>query len=135
MDPAGMTAEEAKRHLDAGEAVTFLGARSEDAWQKADKQIPNSIRVPAEHAKDHINEIRSDGLLVPYCTCPHEESSLRVARALADLGWSNIHPLVGGLAAWEHAGYPTEPKTTKKLTPGEVSENLWKAEGGDEARE
>src|SRR5262245_30601493 len=115
MERAGITAQEAKRRLDAGETVTFLDARSEHAWQKADKQLPNSVRVPPEHAKDHANEIRSDGLLVPYCTCPHEESSLRVARTLEDLGWSNVRPLVGGIAAWEGAGYPTEPKATKKL--------------------
>jgi len=33
-----------------------------------------------------------------------------VAQELADRGFTDVHPLVGGFDAWLDAGYPVEPK-------------------------
>jgi rhodanese-related sulfurtransferase len=33
-----------------------------------------------------------------------------VAQELTERGWKNVHPLYGGLEAWEKAGLPVEPK-------------------------
>jgi rhodanese-related sulfurtransferase len=33
-----------------------------------------------------------------------------VARTLQKAGFKNVKALLGGWYAWEHAGYPTEPK-------------------------
>jgi rhodanese-related sulfurtransferase len=32
-----------------------------------------------------------------------------VARELIHHGFKNVHPLYGGLAAWQEAGYPLDP--------------------------
>jgi len=68
MEPKRITAEEAKKRLDSGESVAFLDARSDDAWRKAELQIPKSIRVPPDDAGAHLQEIPRRGLVVPYCT-------------------------------------------------------------------
>jgi hypothetical protein len=42
MEPLRITKEEVKRRLDAGEHIVFLDTRSEEAWSKAELQIPRS---------------------------------------------------------------------------------------------
>ena len=43
-----------------------------------------------------------------YCTCPNEETAVKVARELKELGVTEVRPLLGGLAGWERAGYAVE---------------------------
>jgi hypothetical protein len=54
--------------MDSGEAVAFLDARSDDAWRKAELQIPKSIRVPPDDPGARPPDIPRRGLIVPYCT-------------------------------------------------------------------
>jgi hypothetical protein len=68
MEPQRITAEEAKRRMDIGDAVVFLDSRADDAWRQAEAQIPNSRRVPPDGVEAHLDEIPSRGLIVPYCT-------------------------------------------------------------------
>ncbi len=68
MEPRRISAEEVKRRLDAGEAITFLDSRSDSAWQNATLQIPKSIRVPPNDVDSYLDDIPRDGLVVPYCT-------------------------------------------------------------------
>lgn len=66
--PERITAREVRTRLDRGERVTFLDARAPDSWNKADGQIPYSVRVPPDEVDRHLREIPRDGLIVPYCT-------------------------------------------------------------------
>jgi len=68
LEPQRITAEEAKRRLDQAERVVFLDARSDDGWEKAELQIPKSIRVPPNGVEAHLSDIPREGLIVPYCT-------------------------------------------------------------------
>jgi rhodanese-related sulfurtransferase len=68
MQISRVSTEDVKRRLDAGEHVVFLDTRSDEAWRKADTQIPGSIRVPPDAVELRLNEIPQDGLLVTYCT-------------------------------------------------------------------
>jgi rhodanese-related sulfurtransferase len=68
MEPQRITAEEAKGRLDRGEAVVFLDSRADDAWRRADQQIPGSRRVPPDGVEAHLHDIPRDALIVPYCT-------------------------------------------------------------------
>jgi rhodanese-related sulfurtransferase len=68
MEPRLISVEDAKRRLDRREAVVFVDARADDAWQKADVQIPKSIRVPPDGVEAHFDDIPREGLIVPYCT-------------------------------------------------------------------
>jgi 3-mercaptopyruvate sulfurtransferase SseA len=46
--------------------------------------------------------------LVIYCDCPNEISAARLARQLQRAGFANVRPLVGGLKAWQAAGFEVE---------------------------
>ena len=132
-----ITVDEAKRRLDAGEPVIFVDARDEDTWRTSEWQIPQSRRMPAPEEivgvvgavgiAAHLDEIPLGGLIVPYAANPGD--ALAVARTLITYGWTNVRPLIGGTDAWKHAGYPTEGKPSRRLSPAEASSNLMKAEG------
>jgi len=122
-----ITSEEAKGRLDAGEAIVFLDARNEDAWQNSEWQIPRSRRLPPDHVEAHLDDVPLADLIVPYAASTEDAS--RVARQSAEYGWPNVRPLFGGHEGWHAAGYPTESKAPHKLTPEEALSNLQKAEG------
>jgi rhodanese-related sulfurtransferase len=127
MNAQPITADEAKRHLDEGEAITFIDSRSEGAWRKSEWQLPDSRRVPADDVEAHLDEIPpGGGLIVPYGDA---DDVTAVLEALARHGWTNVRPLLGGPDAWRRAGYPTEGKPTRTLSPAEVSDNVQRAEG------
>jgi hypothetical protein len=68
MEPQRISAAEVKRRLDSGEAIVFLDTRADDAWRKAESQIPKSLRVSPDDVEAHLDEIPRHGLIVPYCT-------------------------------------------------------------------
>ena len=130
MSEEPITVDEAKRLLDAGEPVIFVDARDEEAWRASEWQIPNSRRMPADDIETHLDEIPLGGILVPYAANPGAASA--VAQTLTTYGWTNVRPLQGGAEAWRHAGYPTEGKPSRRLSPAEAASNLMKAEGDAE---
>lgn len=67
-DVMRVTAEEVKARLDRGEKITFIDARSSESWQKADAQIPGSVRVPPNEAADKLKGIPKDRAVLTYCT-------------------------------------------------------------------
>jgi hypothetical protein len=68
MDPQRINPDEVKRRIDRGERIIFLDTRSDDAWAKADSQIPGSKRVLTEAVLSRRAELPKDGLIVTYCT-------------------------------------------------------------------
>lgn len=68
MEPLRISVDEVKRRLDSGESIAFVDARADDAWRKAELQIPGSIRVPPDEADAHLDEIPKHRLIVSYCT-------------------------------------------------------------------
>jgi rhodanese-related sulfurtransferase len=67
-EPDRVSAAEAKSRLDAGEPVVFLDTRADDAWRKADWQIPGSRRVPPDAVERCLHEIPPGRPIVTYCT-------------------------------------------------------------------
>ena len=68
MEPSRIDKDELKRRLDTGEQFIFLDDRSPEAWNKADGQIPGSIRVPPDDMDKHVQEIPLNARIVTYCT-------------------------------------------------------------------
>ena len=68
MEPQRIDKDELKRRLDAGEAFTILDDRSPEAWEKADSQLPGSIRVPPDDLDKHLQEIPLNARILTYCT-------------------------------------------------------------------
>jgi len=121
-----ITAEELKRRLDAGDAVTIFDARKEQAWRASSWQIAHARRLPADEVASHLDDVPLGGLIVVY---GDDEDAPAVARLLNHYGWTNVQTLKDGADGWQRAGYPVESKETRKISASEASANLQKAEG------
>lgn len=110
METTRVTIDEVKARMDRGEKFTFIDARNPKAWEEAETKVPDAVRVPDDEVEQHLTEISHERTVITYCTCPHEASAASVAQKLSANGYRNVHPLFEGLAAWEKAGLPLEPK-------------------------
>jgi len=63
-----VTVDEVGRRLRAGEDITILDSRSDDAWNKSEMKAGGAIRVPPDEAEQHIADIKRDSFVVIYCT-------------------------------------------------------------------
>jgi rhodanese-related sulfurtransferase len=112
LEATRVTGDEVMARLGRGEPIVFVDARRDEEWDDAREKLPGAVRLgPDDVARDDTLPIlpihRS---IVTYCTCPHEASSAKVARILADRGYTDVHPLHGGLDAWRRAGGALVPK-------------------------
>jgi NhaP-type Na+/H+ or K+/H+ antiporter len=105
--------------LESDEPPLVLDVRSRARYEMVDTQIPTSVRVLPDHVTEWAANIEKDKLIVPYCSCPNDATSLRVTRILLDLG-HNARNLDGGFDAWR-AHYPLEAKGTPPLPPTSVT--------------
>lgn len=95
----------AKSALDEGTAV-FVDVRGQSFYQ--DGHIPGALSIPLNQLEERLVELNQDDWIILYCTWPSEETSARAAEILIAYGYSQANPILGGLEAWERAGYPLE---------------------------
>ena len=112
LEATRVTAEEVIERMQRGEPIVFVDARREDAWGSSGETLPGAVRLnPDGFARDDtLPVIPIDRSVVTYCTCAHEASSARVAKLLARRGYTDVHPLHGGLEGWRRAGGELVPK-------------------------
>ena len=101
--------EEINARVLAGEPIVFLDARNPNAWSESDRKIPGAIRMTSNDVSSRLDEIDRNSIVVAYCTCPNDESSVKITQYLTDLGY-RAFALRGGLNAWIAAEYPLEKK-------------------------
>lgn len=90
--------------LHVGAKVLVVDVRDADSF--AYGHIPGAMHVPGRdiEAQRAVLKTAAKGrLIVTYCSCPTEASSLRAARQLADAGM-NAKALVGGFPRWVESG-------------------------------
>ena len=66
--------------------------------------IPGAIAAHPENMdalRDHSRDIE----IVIYCACPNEATAAIAARHLTRAGFKHIRPLLGGIDAWQGAGF------------------------------
>jgi rhodanese-related sulfurtransferase len=113
--------QEAREHLDSGKAVA-LDVTSSLVWPALQHRIPGAIRIPpeeiiraldgarpAEQILPMFGDLPRDKQIIAFCTCPGEETSVRLTEFLRRHGY-HAYALYGGLAAWRAAGYPMVEK-------------------------
>jgi rhodanese-related sulfurtransferase len=112
LEATRVTADEVLARLERGEPLVFVDARKEEEWDKSGEMLPGAVRLAPEvrDEQETLPLIPQNRGVITYCTCPHEESSARVADFLIARGWTDVHPLYGGLEAWRRAGGKLVPK-------------------------
>lgn len=92
--------------------VDLRGATERTADGRA---IPGAQALDLAQVERRVAEFPRDREIIFYCNCPNEASAAVAAKALHDLGYPRVRPLLGGLEAWAAAGYEFEPVAR---TPG-----------------
>jgi rhodanese-related sulfurtransferase len=106
-DVPRMSATELRTKLASGEAVA-VDVRGSVPYELG--HLPGAIWMPLGLLQSRAGELPEDKLLVTYCTCKAEESSLEAALLLAKGGFERVAVLHGGYPAWTAAGFPTESR-------------------------
>jgi len=103
---ARITVEELKSLMDAHPKPLVVDLRG--AAERADgRSIPGAHAISLAEIEQRIADFPKDREIVFYCNCPNEASAATAAKALHDLGYTRVRPLLGGLDAWIDAGYDT----------------------------
>jgi membrane protein DedA with SNARE-associated domain/rhodanese-related sulfurtransferase len=71
--------------------------------------IPGSLFADERQLNDILEKYPRDQKLVIYCSCPNEISAAWMAKKLAEAGYLDVLPLLGGIDAWRDAGRALEP--------------------------
>ena len=68
MEVTRVTVDEVRERLDRGEMFTFIDTRNPQAWGEADTKLPGAIRISADEAEQHFDELPHDRTIITYCT-------------------------------------------------------------------
>lgn len=85
-----------------------VDVRSESSRLLDTRIIPGALLVDTAGIDRVVHDIPFDHELVIYCNCPNEVTAAKAARILMTQGYRNVRPLLGGLDAWDAAGYVIE---------------------------
>jgi len=88
---------------EAGESPTLLDIRNAGEWRA--EHAAGSVNVPLGHLTEQIRDL-PEGPVVVQCASGYRSSI--AASLLTAMGRKDVSDLVGGLAAWEVAGFPVE---------------------------
>jgi membrane protein DedA with SNARE-associated domain/rhodanese-related sulfurtransferase len=103
---ARITVAELNDAVIGGRNPSIVDVRSEAARLIDARIIPGALLADVNSVDRIVEAVPLDAELVIYCTCPNEASAALVAKALMSRGYKRVRPLLGGLDAWETAGYP-----------------------------
>lgn len=68
MEATRVTVDEIQERMKRGEQFTFVDTRNPKAWAESDAKLPGAIRVAADEAEKHFDEIPRDRVVITYCT-------------------------------------------------------------------
>lgn len=100
--------EEVRRIQETGAPVVILDARTERSYQGNNENAAGAIRFLPEQAvgaQAKALGLPREALLIPFCACPNDQTSIRVAQELRQAGWPHARALEGGWEAWKKAGF------------------------------
>jgi rhodanese-related sulfurtransferase len=114
-----ISVNDSKQMLEDGEAV-IIDVRQQQYYEEG--HIPGALLMPLDSLEKLVRSgrapITTSDMLILYCDCPAEESSLMAASVLEHYGFSKIYVMRGGWQAWKDASFPvvegTEPGSLVK---------------------
>jgi phage shock protein E len=84
--------------------VVMLDVRTPEEY--AQGHIPGITLIPLDQLPNRLAEIPKDKTVI--VTCHSGNRSNQAAQLLRQKGYTNIHNMLGGITAWQQAGYPVE---------------------------
>ncbi|CAM2165220.1 membrane-associated protein [Paraburkholderia sacchari] len=106
---ARITVDDLYRAMDNQPPPVVFDIRSEEKRKLDPYIIPGSLFADERQLDEIVQKYPREQKLVIYCSCPNEISAAWMAKQLADAGFVDVLPLLGGLDAWRDAGRTLEP--------------------------
>jgi len=85
--------------------IFLLDVRDRGGFQQG--QIPGAKNIPLKELESRLKELPKDQEIVTYCWNVTCSLCTRAALLLAEKGF-RVRELVGGIAEWQSAGFPTQ---------------------------
>lgn len=99
---AGITADELKKKIDAGEDIFLIDVREEDEFKAG--HISGAINVPVKLIEKKMNTFPEDKEVIIYCRS--SKNCLEAAEKLLQKGFTKVKTMLGGIIVWEKRGFP-----------------------------
>lgn len=103
---ARITVDELHQALTAESPAVVVDVRPAASRLLDARAVPGALLIDVGGIDRTVHDIPFDRELVLYCNCPNEVSAAKVAQVLMAQGYRRVRPLLGGLDAWDAAGYP-----------------------------
>jgi membrane protein DedA with SNARE-associated domain/rhodanese-related sulfurtransferase len=116
---ARITVDELNESIAAGQTPIVVDVRSQAARLLDTRIIPGALLADLDGVDQALSGIPSDRELVIYCSCPNEVSAAKAAQLLRAIGYQHVRPLLGGLDAWDSAGYVVERLPSESVADGD----------------
>jgi parallel beta-helix repeat protein len=101
-----VTVTAAKTMIDQKPYLVILDVRDQSEYDSG--HIRNSKLIPVSELATRLNELSKTDEILVYCMAGGR--SVTASQILADNGFSHVYNMLGGIAAWIAAGYPTYVK-------------------------
>jgi membrane protein DedA with SNARE-associated domain/rhodanese-related sulfurtransferase len=111
---ARITVEELRKLMGEARKPVVVDLRAQLPGDER-RSIPGAIVMDLVEVRGGRSGLPLDNDIVFFCDCPNEASAASAAKALMDLGYTRVRPLLGGLDAWIAAGYELAPLLPRQL--------------------
>ncbi len=118
---ARITVDELNQAIAGGQSPIVVDVRSQPARLLDTRVIPGALLADLDSVDRVLQDIPPERELVIYCSCPNEVSAAKAAKLLMALGYRRVRPLLGGLDAWDSAGYAIERLASDPAAGGDDS--------------
>jgi rhodanese-related sulfurtransferase len=105
---AECTVAEVKARLDRGERVHFVDVREDNEFGK--NHAKGATHVGRGILERDIETLIPDKHAPIILYCGGGFRSALSADSLRQMGYTNVRSMIGGIKAWQEAGYPLEPE-------------------------
>jgi rhodanese-related sulfurtransferase len=115
---AWIEANELKRRLDRGEAVTVVDVRGRDEFVGLLGHIATARNIPIAELESRLAELAALERGPIVLVCRTDKRSATAAQTLRDAGFTQVNVLRRGMEQWNETGLPVEGDAAKPtVTP------------------
>ncbi len=92
--------------LERGDSVYLVDLRHPLDYLPDPRTLPGAVVMTPDRLVELNASIPRDRDVVLFCTCPNEETAVKMALTIRKMGVSRVRPLLGGFDGWRKLGYP-----------------------------
>jgi membrane protein DedA with SNARE-associated domain/rhodanese-related sulfurtransferase len=120
---ARLSPEALRAMMDRGDDVYIVDLRHPLDYLPDPRTLPGAVQFTPDRLVESNHLIPRDRDVVLFCTCPNEETAVKMALTVRKLGVKRARPLLGGFDGWKKLGYPLVniENTEVPLAPVEVA--------------